>query len=201
MEHVGKDELIFEQGGVARCAYALAAGSIRIVQTGGDGRQVIIRFVAQGEMFGTVPLFTDHLFPADAIAAEPSLIFLWSEADFLALIDRYPRLSVNVVRIIGACLAEAQDRIRELSTQRAERRIAHAVLRLASKAERNAEGNMAIDIPLRRKDLAEVSGTTLHTASRTLAAWQKAGLLVSHEQRLVIHDLPAIGRISEDVDR
>jgi len=60
---------------------------------------------------------------------------------------------------------------------------------------------MAIDIPLRRKDLAEVSGTTLHTASRTLAAWQKAGLLVSHEQRLVIHDLPAIGRISEDVDR
>lgn len=201
MDHVDKKDLIFEQGGEVTRAHALAEGSIRIVQTGGDGRQAIIRFIAPGELFGTVPLFTDHIFPADAIAAEPSLVLSWSEADLFALIDQYPRIAINVIRIIGARLAEVQDRVRELATQRAEQRIAHTLLRLASQAGHNADGVMAIDIPLRRKDLAEISGTTLHTASRTLAAWQKAGLLMSHEQRLTIHDLPMIDRIANDLER
>lgn len=199
-DRVDKEALIFHQGGWAARAYALAQGSVRIVQTGRDGGQAIIRFIAPGDLFGTVPLFTDHRFPADAIAAEPSLILSWSEADLLALIDRYPHIAMNVIRIVGTRLAEVQDRVRELATQRAERRIAHTLLRLAAQAGLEADGATAIDIPLRRKDLAEISGTTLHTASRTLAAWQKAGLLVSQERRLTIRDLTAIARIADDRD-
>lgn len=54
-----------------------------------------------------------------------------------------------------------------------------------------------IEIPLRRKDLAEFAGTTLHTASRTVSAWEKAGLLVTNDQRLVVHDLSAIRHLAE----
>ncbi len=199
IDAVDKEEIVFEQGGGAARAYALAEGSIRIVQTGSDGGQAIIRFITPGELFGTVPLFTNHRFPADAVATVPSQVLSWSEADLFALIDRYPRIGVNVIRIIGARLAEAQHRVRELSTQRAEQRIAHALLRLATQAGHDMHGAMAIDIPLRRKDLADVSGTTLHTASRTLAAWQKAGLLMSRDQRVTIRDLPAIARIADDL--
>lgn len=192
MVSVDKDELIFEQGAAAKHAYALAEGSIRIVQTGSDGRQAIIRFIAPGEMFGTVPLFTNHIFPADAVAAEPSSVVSWSEADILALIERHPRIAMNVAKIIGNRLADVQNRVRELATQSTEQRIAHTLVRLAAQADRDAEGNMVLHIPLRRKDIAEASGTTLHTVSRTLSVWQKAGLLESHEQRVTIQDLGAI---------
>lgn len=197
IDKVLKDEPIFEQGDKARRAYALATGSVRIVQTGANGGQAIIRFIAPGEIFGAVPLFTNHVLPADAIAAEPSLILSWEEAGLLQLIDRFPRIAINVIRIVGKRLAEVQDRVRELATQRAECRIAHALLRLATQAGHQADGEMAIAIPLRRKDLAEISGTTLHTASRILAAWEKRGVLVSHEQRIAIHDLKAVARIAE----
>jgi CRP-like cAMP-binding protein len=54
-------------------------------------------------------------------------------------------------------------------------------------------------LPLRRKDVADLSGTTLHTASRILTVWRKAGLLVSHQQRLIIRQPSGILRIAEDL--
>ncbi|PQA89791.1 cyclic nucleotide-binding protein [Marinicaulis flavus] len=197
MEYVNKNDAIFAQGDNANRAFALAAGSVRIIQTGSDGKQAIIRFIAPGDLFGTVPLFTNNKLPADALAAERSLILSWSETDLFELIDRFPSIAVNIIRIIGARLAETQDRVRELATQCADQRIAHAILRLAAQAGHNVNGVTTIGIPLRRKDLAEFSGTTLHTASRTLAAWEKTGLLMSQDQHLTIRDISAIARIAD----
>src|SRR5690606_35823177 len=114
------------------------------------------------------------------------------------LIRRHPEIAINMLRIIGKRLMEAQDRMRELSTQPAPRRIAHAILRLARQAGHDTGEGRAIEFPLRRKDVADMSGTTLHTVSRVLTAWEKAGILTSHNRRLTLR-LPAeILRIAED---
>lgn len=197
VEDVAKDSVIFDQGQLADRAYALAAGSVRIVQTGRDGGQAIVRFIGPGETFGTVPLFTDHRFPADAIAAERSIVLTWSEHDLLGLMGRYSGIALNVIRVLGVRMAQLQERMRELTTQRAEQRIAHAVLRLAEQAGRRGTRGTTIEIPLRRKDLAEFAGTTLHTASRTVSAWEKAGLLATRGRHLVVHDLAAIRSLAE----
>lgn len=196
-EYVAKGQVIFRQGGRAERAYALGHGSVRIVQSGSDGSQVVIRFIGGGEMFGTVPVFTDRRFPADAIAAERSLVISWSEADLLRLLEAYPQAALNVIRILGARLAEAQERLRELATQGVERRVASALLRLVNQAGRPVGDGTEIDLRLRRQDLAEVSGTTLHTASRLLASWQKDGVLSSQRQRLTVRNLSKLRRLAE----
>jgi len=196
VEHLPQDTLIFEQGASAQRAYAVAEGSVRITQSGSDGAQAVIRFIASGGMFGTVPLFTDHLYPADAIAAEASTVLSWSERELFTLIEAYPLISINVIRVIGARLAELQHRVRELATQRAEQRLARALLRLLGRRDASLEGDV-VAFPLRRKDLAEFAGTTLHTASRTLAAWEKAGVLSGRRAQIIIHDVPALRRLTE----
>lgn len=197
VERVAKDDIICEQGEAIDRAYALGAGSIRIVQTGSDGGQAIVRFIGPGEMFATVPLFTDHRAPADAIAAEPSTIMTWSEQDLQRLMTIYPAIAVNVIRALGLRMMQLQERVRELTTQRAEQRIAHALLRLVEQAGRDGVRGTTIELPLRRKDLAEYAGTTLHTASRMIAAWEKAGLLASSGQRLTVCDLGGIRSLAE----
>jgi hypothetical protein len=47
--------------------------------------------------------------------------------------------------------------------------------------------------------VADISGTTLHSASRILTAWEKAGLLVSRNQRLTIRKPFEIQQIAERV--
>src|SRR5579875_1502787 len=189
---------IFSQGGACERAHVLIEGSVRITQTGGDGEQVIVRFIGPGETFGTVGLFTNGRYPADAITLADSSEASWSEADLFELMGRHPQIAVNVIRIIGKRLQEMQERLRELSTQRVERRVAHAVLRLARQAGHNTTDGTMIELPLRRKDVADISGTTVHAASRILTAWEKEGLLASRNRHLIVRRPSALLRIAED---
>jgi CRP-like cAMP-binding protein len=198
MRRLPKGALVFNQGDAGVRAHAVVEGGVRIGQSGSDGAQVVVRFIGPGEMFGTVALFTDGSYPADAVTLDETLEASWSEAELLELTHRYSQIAINVIRIIGKRLQEVQNRVRELATQRAERRVAHVLLRLARQAGHSTVDGTAIAFPLRRKDIADIAGTTLHTASRILTSWEKAGLLVSHNQRLTLRNLSAIERIAED---
>jgi len=198
VRRLSKETRIFDQGDPSVRAHALIEGSVRISQSGSDGAQVVMRFIGPGEMFGTVALFTDGRYPAEAVTLAESLEVSWSEADLFELMGHHPQIAMNVIRIIGKRLQEVQERVRELSTQRVEQRVAHAVLRLASQSGHSTIDGTAIEFPLRRKDVADISGTTLHTASRILTAWEKAGLLVSHNRRLTIRKPSEILRIAEN---
>ena len=189
---IGKEEVIFEQGEKVLRAHALIRGSARIIQTGSDGQQSLLRFIEPGEMFGIIPLFTDHKFPADAIAAEPSLILSWSEENFFTLIEKYPRISRNIIRVVGERLYESQNRIRELATQHAEQRLVHVLIRLSQKVVDNKSATIEINLPIRRKDFAEMAGISFYTASRILAAWEKEGLLKAGRQHIIIKDISAL---------
>lgn len=61
-----RDVRIFNQGDGRSRAHALLEGSVRIAQSGSDGGQIIVRFFGPGEMFGTMTLFTDRRYSADA---------------------------------------------------------------------------------------------------------------------------------------
>jgi CRP-like cAMP-binding protein len=189
---------IFGQGDDQVRAHAVISGGVRISQTGSDGAQVVVRFIGPGEMFGTIALFTDGLYPADATALAETVEASWSESQIMALMARYPQIAVNAIRIAGKRLQEVQERMRELATQPVERRVAHALIRLARQSGHRETGGMTIHFPLRRKDVAEVAGTTLYTASRILTGWEKAGLLTSHRRRLMIRNTAELLRIAED---
>lgn len=193
-----RDTRIFEQGEPAERVHALVEGGVRITQSGRDGGEAVMRFIGPGEMFGTVALFTDRLYPAEAVTLDDSLEISWSEADLHALIGRHPRIAINLLGIVGRRLAEAQDRIRELSTQRVERRIAHALLRLADQAGQDGARGTTIPFPLTRKDLAAVAGTTLHTASRILTAWEKAGIVATDRQHVTLRQPAEVQRIADE---
>jgi CRP-like cAMP-binding protein len=199
VRHWGKNQQLFEQGQVGVRAHILLSGSVRISQGGSDGGLVIMRFIRPGEMFGAVSLFTDGRYPAEATCVTDCTEVSWGEAELTELIRRYPTIATNMIRVIGLRLQETQERVRELSTQRAEQRVANAVLRLARQSGHAAFDGTAIEFPLRRKDVADISGTTLHTASRILTAWEKAGLMTSRNRKLTLCRPEELIRISEDL--
>lgn len=187
---------VFDQGEAVERAHALLSGSLRISQAGADGEQVVIRFIAPGEIFGSVPIYTDRRYPADAVAMADCLEASWGSAELVQLMERHSRIAINMVTIIGGRLAELQDRVRELATQRADQRIANTLLRLARQAGRPTTAGVEIGFPLRRKDVADISGTTLHTVSRLLTQWGKDGLVTTDHQHLTLRSVAEIERVA-----
>ncbi len=196
VQSLPRGTLLFAQGTAAERCHVLLAGCVRIAQSDEDGRQLIVRFVGRGEMFGTVALFTDRHYPADAMTVTDSVEVSWTEARLLEFLHRYPQIGLNLVRIVGARLREAQERLGELATQRVEQRIAHALLRLANCSGSAAATAGTIDYPLTREDIAQMCGATLYTASRVLKAWERAGYVASNRKGVRIIEVPEIRRIA-----
>ncbi|MBB4105182.1 Crp/Fnr family transcriptional regulator, partial [Allorhizobium borbori] len=58
-----------------------------------------------------------------------------------------------------------------------------------------------IDFPISRQDIAEMTGTTLHTVSRIFSAWEAKGLVEGGRQKLLVCDvtgLEALARTRRD---
>ena len=189
VEALEKGTILFAQGAPAERCHALLAGRVRIAQSGAEGGRVIVRFVGPGEMFGTVALFTDRRYPAEASPVIDSVAISWPEPTLLELTQRYPQIALNLVRIVGARLREVQERLREIATQPVDQRIAHALLRLV-------KHDAAIAFPITRQDVAEMCGATLYTVSRVLTAWEKAGYIATHRKHLTIRNFPEIHRLA-----
>jgi CRP-like cAMP-binding protein len=117
----------------------------------------------------------------------------------LGLMMRYPELAINALRVMAKRVQEFQDRYRELATERVERRIARALTRLARQAGRRTDEGVLIDLTLTRQDVAEMTGTTRFTISRTLAEWEQQGIVSVGRERIIITQPHALVTIAEDL--
>ena len=193
-----KNATVFQQGVVADAFFVLMDGRLKVVQTTQEGHQVVIRFVNPGELFGIAAAVGRHDYPATAIAAADSVALAWDQSYWPVLVSRHPSVASNTLRTVGSRLQEQHTRVREISTQRVERRIAHALLRLVRQAGTKLERGIEIAFPITRQDLAEMTGTTLFTVSRVMSAWDQSGIIASGRQHIVVFDPHALVRIAED---
>lgn len=198
--HVPKGGTVFKQGDQATTCHALIDGRIKIQHTTLDGQQMLVQFVGPGEMYGTLAMFLAG-YPGDAVAVTDSVELLWSVDTMKNLMLTYPQIAMNTMAMLGDRLEDLQTRVRQLSTQRVERRVAYALLRLAQQAGRAVSDGVEISFPLSRQDLAEMTGTTLHTVSRILSAWESDGLTAGGRQQIVVVKPDALLAIAEDLPR
>lgn len=187
------------QGEPAHRFYLLLTGRVRLSQVTPEGQQVVMRFVAPGEEFGIVAVLGRLPYPVTAEAVEPALALAWSGEVFNRLILRHPQIALNGMAMLAERVQEFQDRLREAGTQRVERRVANVLLRLARQAGRAVEAGVLIDLPLSRQDLAEMTGATLFTVSRILAAWEERGFISSARKRVTLLRPHALVAVAEDL--
>jgi len=193
---VPKGSAVFSQGETARYFFVLLDGRLKVVKVTPDGQQVVIRFVVPGDIFGIAKALNRDDYPATATALVDSLMLAWDMAIWDEFMARHPNFAHSVMQMMGQRIQEAHTRLKELATQDVEHRVAHVLLRLATQSGRKVEGGVLIDFPVTRQEIAEVAGTTMHSVSRILSAWEDAGIVFSGRQRVVVCDLERLSRVA-----
>jgi CRP-like cAMP-binding protein len=197
---VDNGAFFFMQGDPAEHTFLSAQGKVRLSQLSVDGQQVLQGYIGPGREFGLIAAVSAAQYPVSAQAVGRSVALAWDQQEVRRLIESDTRLAGNALRIMGRQIAEFQTRIRELSTQRVERRLARALVRLARQSGRETPEGLLIDLPLTRQDLAEMIGATLFTVSRTLKAWETRGLIHSGRGRIVLVSMHGLVGLAEDLD-
>jgi CRP-like cAMP-binding protein len=197
---VAPGRTFFREGEPARSFFVLRRGRVKFTQVSAEGHEVILRMIGLGEPFGGVSAIEEgSTYPVTARAVEPSEAYAWDGTKVTALMHRFPSIAINAARMIARRLHDLQRQHRELMTERVERRIARALVRLAEHSGRRVEGGVQIDFPLSRQDLAQMTGTTLFTVSRTLSGWEADGLITTGRRRVVVRQPHRLMRIAEDL--
>ncbi|MDE3112602.1 MAG: Crp/Fnr family transcriptional regulator [Chloroflexota bacterium] len=193
--------VLFRQGDPAAGFYVLLSGRVKVSQTTPEGQETVMRFIAPGELFGCVPLIGEDAYPGTARAVELAEVLAWDAAATRTLLEKYPKLVLSVLHTIGGRLREFQERLVEASTERVERRLARALVRLAHQAGRRTEQGVRIELPITRAELAQMTGTTVYTVSRLLAEWQRSGIVATERRRLVVRRPHGLVAIAEELRR
>lgn len=185
-QRFGMDDVVFEQGATADRFFILLHGRLRVTQVTPEGQQVVVRIVNPGDLFGIAKALQRSDYPGTATAVMESVALVWPTSAWSGIVHQHPAFAANAMQVIGGRLQEAQSRILEISTEIVERRVGHAVLRLANQSGYPEEDGIRIDFPISKQDIAEMTGTTLHTVSRILTAWEEAGLVSGGRQKLLV---------------
>ncbi len=179
---------VFEEGHDADRFYMLLDGYIRVVRITPGGEQVIALHIPSGQLFGIARALGRTTYPATAITAAESIALSWPTRLWDQFTAHYDGFATETYKTVGTRVGEMNTRIMEMATQQVEQRIANALLRLINQTGRKVATGIEIDFPITRQDLSEMTGTTLHTVSRTLSAWEKQGLVASGRKRITVSD-------------
>lgn len=177
---------VFGEGMPAERFHLLLDGFIRVVRTTRDGEQVIVLHIPPGQLFGIAPAIGRNTYPATAVCASEVLALSWPVRLWAEFSAKYDGFATETYRTVGARLGEMHARVEELATQAVEQRVASALLRLVNQSGRKSAEGIEIAFPITRNDIAEMTGTTLHTVSRLLAAWEREGLLRGTRRHITV---------------
>ena len=195
---IARDLAVFSQGEEAGQFFLLLSGHVRVVRATPEGDQVIARYINEGDLFGIAVALGHQTYPATAVAAVDCVALSWPNAAWKDFQARVPRFAANAYQTVGTRLQDTQSRVVEISTQQVEQRIASAVLRLVSQSGRKTDHGIEIDFPITRQDIAEMTGSTLHTVSRLMSAWEDEGIVRSGRQKVTVTDPHALMLIAEN---
>jgi len=188
---------IFGEGQGADRFYLLLDGYLRVVRTTPGGDQIIVLHISPGQLFGIAPALQRDTYPASAVAAAECLALSWPTPLWSEFSTAYPGFATESYKTLGTRLGQIQDTLSDMATKAVEKRVASAVLRLANQGGRKSDKGIEIAFPVTRQNISDMTGTTLHTVSRLLSAWQKEGIVESTRKRIVVTDPHALVLLSD----
>lgn len=194
----GNNETIFHEGDASEHFYLVAEGSVKIVKHTVMGKDIILEVMSPGDIFGGVAVLDRRPYPAAAHAMSSTTVIRISRQDLLAIMEDYPVLKLEIVKYFSDRLRDAHEMLKNIATERVERRIASLLLKLSEKVGKEEKGFRKIDFALTRQEIAEMVGTTVETCIRTMSKFQKKGLVksVNGKISIAVHQM---GKYLEEV--
>ena len=192
---VAAGQVIYFEGDAGENLSLGAAGKVKLMRLGISGREVLLDILQGGEYFGHLAIDSQQSYAETAIAKTDCCILQISAHNFEKVLNRYPDVTLKVLKAVGQRLEESQEIIKQLSVYTVEQRIAAALIRVAKKLGEQKQTEMLIQIPFSRQDLAAMTGTTVETVSRVMSRFSTEGLISTGRKWVALRDLACLEKI------
>lgn len=187
-------EFIFRAGDPRKSVLLLLEGRVKVTQFSRTGDEVILWLNFPGQIVGSLTLEPEGTYSSTAQAVQPCKMVVWDADAFKSNLQLFPSLVRNSQRVIARQYSELSCRIREISTESTDSRLASELIRLAGQVGHRKNGRFELN--LSQRELAQMTAMSHFTANRRLTEWQRRGLLARRNRTIVILDLSGLERLT-----
>lgn len=162
---------IYSEGVTADHCYKIISGSVRLVKLMSDGHRQICEFLVAGDLFGFESEDARY-FAAEAV--NECVLVRYNRRNVDTLIGEDMAFARHMRHLSSKGLEAAYKRMVLLCHKTAHERIAWFLLELA---DRTANDNDCIQLPMTRGDIADYLGMVIETVSRTFTQLKESGVI------------------------
>jgi CRP-like cAMP-binding protein len=186
----------FERGNViyapedsGESVFLVTHGRIKIKDITPDGKESIIAFIDEGELFGELALVDDEPRREYAEAACDARVLLFQRVDLKWLMQQRPDFALSVTKLVGLRRRRIENRLRNILFLPSAERLMRLLAELAQSHGERHERQCMITLPLSHQDFAGLIGVTRETVTGILGKLRADGLIQIRRRRVVIVDM------------
>ena len=181
----GRNVMTIEQPG--ETVYVILHGSVKIHVEQGE-RDVILAILGAGDMLGEMSLIDSIGRSASAVTLETSLMLWMDKITFMYMLDNFPPVARNLVKIMTARVRLSDQMIQALATLDVNGRVARQLLAFAEKYGLEKDGITQIRIALTQGDIADLVGASRKRVNQAMVLFKEQELIDDAEGRIAIKD-------------
>jgi CRP/FNR family transcriptional regulator, anaerobic regulatory protein len=180
-----RGEVIHRPGDDVSHLLVVHRGRVKISHLAPNGHEQLLRVLEPGDFVGEAAFVTGARPDDWATALSDAELCSFDHAELGSLVAQFPDIAVRMLHAVTTRLESAERMIADLTSSDVEARLANYLIDLPTTRR---DGQLVARLPLAKKDIASLLGTTPETFSRRLAAFVEAGLVTVRGRDVVITD-------------
>jgi CRP-like cAMP-binding protein len=185
-----KGQVIYYEGDKGNGLYLLINGKIKSIKMAEDGRELMTGIYAAEDYLGINAMLANEAYTDTATALEDSLLCLIPKEQIEELLNLYPEISREFIKLLANDIREKEDLLLQLAYNSVRKKMADTVLRLYR--QQNSDN---LNIKISREDMAAMAGMATETVSRTLSDFKDEGLIEKKGSVITILDLSRLSNM------
>jgi CRP-like cAMP-binding protein len=190
-------QYIFYEGDACDGIHFIRHGLVGVRKFDADGESVLIHLAEEGDPLCYETFFADQDHYCTVEVLQPTRVCFLRARHVRELFHCHPALGFEFLRRASRDLGEARERFHQAVSMDLRLRLAHFLLQMKKRyGHITDEGKLLIELPVSRRDMAEMLGVRSESLSRMIRQLTDEGILTFSGRRvwldtadLLIHEL------------
>ena len=187
-------QLIVGERHETRTFCMVTSGTVKMFKSSHDGKEQTLSLLGPGDLFGMCAVFSDYIFPANAMTLEKSTLLMFPGTVLEDLSKKDPTILFNMLSILSNRLKESMALIESLSLMEAPKRVASFLL--CSSLKKSCRSGAVAELAISQRELSKILGTTPETLSRVLKKLSGENILRVTGRKIRILDCEALEELA-----
>jgi CRP-like cAMP-binding protein len=187
---LSKGQAVLSRGVLSSDVFFVQEGTLEVVLQAADGRQVSLRDLRPGALFGELAALDGESRSASIVAQSNARVLAMARADFQGFVEASPKVAIWLNRHLTAQVRALTERVFELSALTVPSRLHCELWRLAKSV--GGPQPIIIDPAPTHAALANRIGAQREAVSREISELETLGVLQAGRRRITFLDLPKL---------